>query len=139
MPSGQFTGEVNALSGRRALNRIRARVASEVIEVRRDNVLSLVQTDGEVFVMTGAVPSTTWLDGCVLLDAKGFIKTGFDLSADELSAAKWPLTWRPYLLESSLPGVFAAGDVRGGNVKRVALAVGEGSIAIPLVHQLLRE
>jgi thioredoxin reductase (NADPH) len=74
-----------------------------------------------------------------VLDAKGFIKTGFDLSVDELSAAKWRLTRRPYLLESSLPGVFAAGDVRGGNVKRVASAVGEGSIAIPLVHQLLRE
>jgi thioredoxin reductase (NADPH) len=74
-----------------------------------------------------------------LLDAKGFIKTGFDLSADELRAANWPQARRPYLLETSLPGVFAAGDVRGGNVKRVASAVGEGSIAIPLVHQLLRE
>jgi thioredoxin reductase (NADPH) len=74
-----------------------------------------------------------------VLDAKGFIKTGFDLSADELSTANWPLTRRPYLLETSVPGVFAAGDVRGGNVKRVASAVGEGSIAIPLVHQLLRE
>jgi thioredoxin reductase (NADPH) len=92
-----------------------------------------------LFVMTGAVPNTTWLEGCVVLDAKGFIKTGFDLSADELSTANWPLTRRPYLLETSLPGVFAAGDVRGGNVKRVASAVGEGSIAIPLVHQLLRE
>jgi thioredoxin reductase (NADPH) len=92
-----------------------------------------------LFVMTGAIPNTTWLEGCVVLDAKGFIKTGFELSADELRAANWPLTRRPYLLETSLPGVFAAGDVRGGNVKRVASAVGEGSIAIPLVHQLLRE
>ncbi|OLB34928.1 MAG: pyridine nucleotide-disulfide oxidoreductase [Acidobacteria bacterium 13_2_20CM_56_17] len=92
-----------------------------------------------LFVMTGAIPNTTWLEGCVVLDAKGFIKTGFDLSADELRAANWPLARRPYLLETSLPGVFAAGDVRGGNVKRVASAVGEGSIAIPLVHQLLRE
>jgi thioredoxin reductase (NADPH) len=92
-----------------------------------------------LFVMTGAIPNTTWLEGCVVLDAKGFIKTGFDLSADELSAAKWPLARRPYLLETSQPGVFAVGDVRGGNVKRVASAVGEGSIAIPLVHQLLRE
>ena len=92
-----------------------------------------------LFVMTGAIPNTTWLEGCVVLDAKGFIKTGFDLSADELRAANWPLVRRPYLLETSLPGVFAAGDVRGGNVKRVASAVGEGSIAIPLVHQLLRE
>ena len=92
-----------------------------------------------LFVMTGAVPNTTWLEGCVVLDAKGFIKSGFGLSADELSAAKWPLARRPYLLETSQPGVFAAGDVRGGNVKRVASAVGEGSIAIPLVHQLLGE
>jgi thioredoxin reductase (NADPH) len=92
-----------------------------------------------VFVMTGAVPSTAWLEGCVVLDAKGFIKTGSDLSAQELISARWPLARPPYLLETSLPGVFATGDVRGGNVKRVASAVGEGSIAIPLVHQLLRE
>jgi thioredoxin reductase (NADPH) len=92
-----------------------------------------------VFVMTGATPNTAWLDGCVTLDNKGFIKTGPDLSPEELAAAHWPLMRRPYLLESSLPGVFAAGDVRGGNVKRVASAVGEGSIAISFVHQFLRE
>src|SRR5437879_7998856 len=92
-----------------------------------------------VFVMTGADPNTSWLSGCVVLDNKGFIKTGPDLSPEELTGAHWPLSRRPYLLETSLPGVFAAGDVRGGNVKRVASAVGEGSIAIPLVHQLLRE
>lgn len=56
-----------------------------------------------------------------------------------VTRARWPLTRRPYLLETSLPGIFAAGDVRGGNVKRVASAVGEGSIAISFVHQLLRE
>ena len=75
----------------------------------------------------------------MVLDDKGFIKTGPDLSPEELSAAKWPLVRRPYLLETSLPGVFAAGDVRGGNIKRVASAVGEGSIAISFVHQLLKE
>ena len=94
---------------------------------------------GHLFVMTGAVPNTAWLDGCLVLDDKGFIKTGPDLSAEELASAKWPLARRPYLLETSLPGVFAAGDVRGGNIKRVASAVGEGSIAISFVHQLLRE
>ena len=92
-----------------------------------------------VFVMTGAVPNTTWLNGCLVLDSKGFIKTGPELSAEELNTANWPLTRRPYLLETSLPGVFASGDVRGGNIKRVASAVGEGSIAISFVHQLLRD
>ncbi|MEP6729020.1 MAG: FAD-dependent oxidoreductase [bacterium] len=92
-----------------------------------------------VFVMAGAAPSTGWLDGCVALDAKGFIKTGPDLSADDLTEAKWPLTRPPHLLETSLPGVFAVGDVRGGNVKRVASAVGEGSIAVSFVHQVLHE
>jgi thioredoxin reductase (NADPH) len=66
-------------------------------------------------------------------------KTGADLSSEELNGAHWPFTRRPYLLESSVPGVFAAGDVRGGNVKPVASAVGQGSIAISLVHQLLKE
>ena len=92
-----------------------------------------------VFVMTGADPNTDWLGGCVTLDDKGFIKTGPDLSAEDLQDAHWPLSRRPYLLETTLPGVFAAGDVRGGNVKRVASAVGEGSIAISLVHQVLKE
>jgi thioredoxin reductase (NADPH) len=92
-----------------------------------------------IFVMTGAVPNTAWLGGCILLDAKGFIKTGTDLSRDDLMTAHWPLIRSPYLLETSLPGVFAVGDVRSGNVKRVASAVGEGSIAVASVHQVLRE
>jgi thioredoxin reductase (NADPH) len=92
-----------------------------------------------VFLMMGAEPNTAWLDGCVALDGKGFIKTGPDVSSEDLVAAQWPLSRRPYLLETTLPGIFAAGDVRGGNVKRVASAVGEGSIAISFVHQLLRE
>ena len=92
-----------------------------------------------VFVMTGATPNTHWLDGCVALDAKGFIKTGPDLSPENLNAAHWPLVRPPYLLETSLPGVLAVGDVRGGSVKRVASAVGEGSIAISFVHKVLQE
>ncbi|MDE2089892.1 MAG: FAD-dependent oxidoreductase, partial [Gammaproteobacteria bacterium] len=92
-----------------------------------------------VFFMTGAVPSTHWLDGCVACDAKGFIKTGSDLSPDELTVARWPLGRAPYLLETSQPGVFAVGDVRAGNIKRVASAVGEGSIAVAFVHQVLHE
>ncbi|MDF2783305.1 MAG: trxB 1 [Nitrososphaeraceae archaeon] len=92
-----------------------------------------------VFVMTGADPNTRWLNGCVTLDAKGFIKTGPDLSPENLSAAGWPLVRQPYLLETSLPGVFAVGDVRGGSIKRVASAVGEGSIAISFIHKVLQE
>ncbi|HXJ29076.1 MAG TPA: FAD-dependent oxidoreductase [Gemmatimonadales bacterium] len=92
-----------------------------------------------VFTMTGAVPSTAWLGGCVALDEKGFIKTGRDLSPEDLAAARWPLARSPHLLETSLPGVFAVGDVRSGSVKRAASAVGEGSIAISAVHQVLAE
>src|SRR2546423_2735802 len=92
-----------------------------------------------VFVMTGAAPTTEWLNGCVTLDSQGFIKTGPDLSRDDLSAAKWPLARQPHLLETSRPGAFAVGDVRAGNIKRVASAVGEGSIAISFVHQALQE
>jgi len=92
-----------------------------------------------IFVMTGADPNTHWLDGCVALDAKGFIKTGPDLSPENLIDARWSLARQPYLLETSLPGVFAVGDVRGGSIKRVASAVGEGSIAISFVHKILQE
>jgi thioredoxin reductase (NADPH) len=92
-----------------------------------------------VFIMTGAVPNTRWLERCIVLDDKGFIKTGPDLSQDDLAAAGWPLTRPPYLLETSRPGVFAVGDVRGGNIKRVASAVGEGSIAVAFVHQVLHQ
>lgn len=92
-----------------------------------------------VFMMTGAMPNTGWLARCVALDDKGFIKTGPDLSQNDLAAARWSLTRPPYLLETSRPGVFAVGDVRGGNIKRVASAVGEGSIAVAFVHQVLQQ
>ena len=92
-----------------------------------------------VFTMTGAEPSTKWLAGCLALDDKGFIKTGAALTPDELAAAKWPLRRPPHLLETSLPGVLAVGDVRSGSTKRVASAVGEGSIAVATVHQILAE
>jgi thioredoxin reductase (NADPH) len=92
-----------------------------------------------VFIMTGAEPCTKWLEGCVTMDPRGFIKTGPDLTREELTAAKWPLARPPHLLETSRPGVFAVGDVRAGNIKRVASAVGEGSIAVSFVHQALQE
>jgi thioredoxin reductase (NADPH) len=92
-----------------------------------------------LFSMTGAVPNSVWLRGCVACDQAGFIKTGLDLTTEDLAKAKWPLSRPPYLLETSLPGVFAVGDIRGGNLKRVASAVGEGSIAVSFVHQVLAE
>ncbi len=107
----------------------------------RDKPSGRVEMQGirHVFAMTGAVPSTRWLGGCLALDAKGFIKTGPDLSPEDLAGAHWPLARPPHLLETSLPGVFAIGDVRAGSLKRVASAVGEGSIAIAAVHQVLHE
>jgi thioredoxin reductase (NADPH) len=123
--------EIVALEGDRQLQRVRW----------RDDRTGSVETNdiGHVFMMTGAVPNTGWLEQCVALDDKGFIKTGPELSQDDLAAAGWPLTRPPYLLETSRPGVFAVGDVRSGNIKRVASAVGEGSIAIAFVHQVLHQ
>ena len=92
-----------------------------------------------VFLMTGALPNTGWLNGCLALDSKGFIVTGRDIEPAALEAARWPLSRPPQLLETSLPGVFAVGDARAANVKRVAAAVGEGSIAVHLVHRALAE
>ena len=131
--------------------RITLRPQTEIVAVEGSDHLDSVywrngktgQTDrheiSHVFVMTGADPNTRWLDGCVALDDNGFIKTGPDLSPGNLSAEGWPLMRQPYLLETSLPGVFAVGDVRGGSIKRVASAVGEGSIAISFVHKVLQE
>jgi thioredoxin reductase (NADPH) len=91
-----------------------------------------------VFIMAGASPRTNWLSGCLALDNKGFILTGRDLDVATATPI-WPLARPPQMLETSLPDVFAVGDVRSGNVKRVAAAVGEGSIAISLVHRTLAE
>jgi thioredoxin reductase (NADPH) len=93
-----------------------------------------VEAEG-LFLMIGARPRTDWLPPEVARDSRGFILTGADLRAD----ARWPLERRPFLLETSMPGVLAAGDVRHGAVKRVASAVGEGSIAIQIMHQLVAE
>jgi thioredoxin reductase (NADPH) len=92
-----------------------------------------------LFLMTGAVPASKWLNGCLAMDDHGFVKTGPQLTGEDRAAARWTLAREPYLLETSLPGVFAVGDVRSGNVKRVASAVGEGSIAVAFVHQVLQE
>lgn len=92
-----------------------------------------------LYLMTGASPNTDWLRGCVAVDDKGFVRTGSDLTAEDLAATAWPLARRPYLLETSRAGVFAVGDVRSGSVKRVASGVGEGSLAISFAHQALAE
>ena len=131
--------------------RISLRTRTELVELHGDYHLESVtwetRTTGEreehrvrhVFVMAGADPSTQWLAGCVATDAKGFIKTGSDLLPEDLAAAGWPLARAPHLLETSLPGVFAVGDVRVGSTKRVSAAVGEGSIAVAFVHRVLAE
>jgi thioredoxin reductase (NADPH) len=93
-----------------------------------------------LFVMTGASPRTEWLQGCLVMDDKGFIITGRDLDVHRADApVPWPLARAPLMLETSLPGVFAVGDVRSGNVKRVASAVGEGAISVHLVHRALAD
>ena len=123
--------EITSLSGNDHLATVEWR-NNKTGEVESHSITAL-------FSMIGAVPNSDWLHGCVTCDEQGFIKTGSDLSPEDLERAKWPLPRAPYLLETSLPGVFAVGDVRAGNVKRVASAVGEGSIAVSFVHQVLAE
>jgi thioredoxin reductase (NADPH) len=129
---------------------IEVHMRTEIVALEGDGHLARVQwRDGtgavttheirHVFLMTGAEANTAWLNGCVALDEKGFVKTGSDLTPDDLAAASWPLARAPYVLETSLPGVFAVGDARCGNIKRVASAVGEGSISISFVHRALAE
>ena len=122
--------EIAALEGNGHLERVQWR--DDTNAVSRHDIR-------HVFLMTGADANTAWLKNCVTLDEKGFIKTGPDLTHEDLVAAQWTLQRPPYLLETSLPNVFAVGDVRCGNVKRVASAVGEGSIAISFVHRVLAE
>ncbi|MBV9497685.1 MAG: FAD-dependent oxidoreductase [Acidobacteria bacterium] len=119
--------EIEALEGDEFLERVRWKTKgrpSETHDIRH------------IFVMTGAEPCTSWLEGCLALDGHGFVRTGPDL--EPLDLVNWSRQRSPYLLETSIPGVFAVGDVRCGNIKRVASAVGEGAIAIAFVHQVLR-
>jgi thioredoxin reductase (NADPH) len=118
--------EISALEGGRHLERVawtnRATGSTEVRDIRH------------VFLMIGARPNTEWLDGCVQLDAKGFVRTGPALTNDD-----WPLERAPFLLETSRPGILAVGDVREDSVKRVASAVGEGSVSVQFIHRVLAE
>jgi thioredoxin reductase (NADPH) len=118
--------EVEAIEGHVCLERVAWRQTQTGKTETRD-----IQ---HLFLMTGASPNTAWLNGCLTLDAKQFIKTGVDLGSD------WQLQRRqPHLLETSVPGVFAVGDIRSGSVKRVASAVGEGSMAVQFAHRVLAE
>jgi thioredoxin reductase (NADPH) len=123
--------EIEALEGGARLEHVRWRH----LDSGKDETRAI----RHLFLMTGADPNTGWLKGCVLLDDKSFVKTGADLQPAELDAVGWPLARRPELLETSRPGVFAVGDVRSGSVKRVASAVGEGSVCVQLIHRALRE
>jgi thioredoxin reductase (NADPH) len=127
-----YKTEITALEGTDHLEGLRIRDKSTGQE-------AAMQTP-HVFLMTGASPHTDWLRGCLALDEKGFVLTGRDLDAAPAGEyPPWPLSRPPQMLETSLPGVFAVGDVRAGNVKRVASAVGEGAIAIHMVHLALAE
>jgi thioredoxin reductase (NADPH) len=131
--------EITALGGKGRLERVTWRTGangkSETHDIRH------------VFLMTGAIPNTEWLQGCVALDEKGFVRTGPDLHvADSTPGAArvevgasdgWPLARPPLHLETTIPGIFAVGDVRCGSAKRVAAAVGEGSVCVQLIHRLL--
>ena len=123
--------EIAALEGGNHLERVQWRDkntgATEMHDIRH------------IFLMTGATPNTQWLSDCIALDEKGFVRTGSDLTEEDLLKSGWPLERHPFLLETSMPGVLAVGDVRSGNVKRVASAVGEGSISIHLAHKALAE
>jgi thioredoxin reductase (NADPH) len=130
-------------------HRIEVLAESELVELQGESRLERVvvrrKGDGSttdlkaaaVFCFIGAVPATSWLQGGVALDEDGFIRTDRDLTAADLESGWEHLGRAPLALETSLPGVFAAGDVRSGSVKRVAAAVGEGSTAVRSVHQFL--
>ena len=127
------------------------RTCTEVAEVHGDGHLERLSlrdsNDGSIetvdaqrlFVFIGAAPLTGWLDGVLERDDHGFVLTGPDLSADGEPPAEWPLDRAPYHLEASVPGVFVAGDVRAESAKRVASAVGEGAMAVMLVHRYLEK
>jgi thioredoxin reductase (NADPH) len=130
-----------------ASERITLHTQTEITDLKGDKQLSEVtwhnsntnttetQAIRHVFLMIGAVPNTQWLEDCLVLDEKGFICTGIQL----IDRQVWQLQRHPTILETSVPGIFAAGDVRSGSVKRVASAVGEGAIIISQVHQFLSE
>jgi thioredoxin reductase (NADPH) len=123
--------EITALEGQEQLTRVTWKTAP-------GNVLE-THDIGHVFLMTGALPCTGWLNSCIALNDRGFVRTGSDLQSEDLPASTWTSPRQPQFFETSIPGIFAVGDVRCGSVKRVAAAVGEGSACIQQVHRVLHE
>jgi thioredoxin reductase (NADPH) len=134
-----------------AIDNLHVRTCTEVVEAhgdghlealtlhdRRDGTTERVEA-GHLFVFIGAAPRTDWLDGVVARDDRGFVLTGPDLLVDGERPAGWHEQRDPFYLESSVPGVFVAGDVRAASVKRVASAVGEGAMAVTLAHRYLEQ
>jgi thioredoxin reductase (NADPH) len=115
--------EIEALDGNKCLERVRW--------VEKRTGVSETHEIQHLFLMTGADPNTRWLQGGLALDDQKFVKTGTDLGEE------WKVPRPPYMLETSVPGIFAVGDIRSGSVKRVASAVGEGSMAVQFVHRVL--
>jgi thioredoxin reductase (NADPH) len=122
--------EITALDGQDQLSRVTWKTAGK--DAQTHDI-------GHVFLMTGALPCTSWLNSCIALNEKGFVRTGSDLKGADLSAPRWRNVRQPEFFESNIPGIFAVGDVRCGSVKRVAAAVGEGSACIQQVHRVLHE
>ena len=127
---------------------IRVRTRTEIERVEGDGHVERVAFKGDdgasqiedvdaVFVFIGTKPRSDWLPATVLRDAKGFVLTGRDLALDAAYARTWKETREPFSLETSVPGVFAAGDLRAGAMNRVASAVGEGAMAVRFVHEYL--
>jgi thioredoxin reductase (NADPH) len=130
-----------------ATSNIEVKTQCQVLEALGDGRLSCLKLCGPggeeivpangLFIFIGAAPNTDWLPDTIMRDANGFLLSGPDLKVDGKMVKGWNQNREPYLLETSLPGVFVAGDVRHGSIKRVASAVGEGSISVQFIHQYL--
>ena len=132
-----------------ATDNIAVQVHSSVVEAKGETSLEAITIANTItgeketvpatslFIFIGALPRTDWLDGVVERDKQGFILSGSDLMRERRRPRGWTVDRDPLLLETSVPGIFVAGDVRYGSVKRVASGVGEGSIAVQFIHQYL--
>jgi len=123
--------EIVALHGDRRLEKVsvKDRTSDDIIDMNIPHI----------FVMIGAAPNTDWLGGCVELDERGFVQAASELDTNRLLSSGWNVPRAPYLLETTKPGIFAVGDVRSGSVKRVASAVGEGSVCVQFLHKIIAE